>query len=140
MAIDSLAVCWSVLTEIDQWLFWQTKITGVLNTPAKFIATWKSADDVAPSPRNAITTASSFLIFEAHAAPTACGSCVPMQDDQLTWFTDRAAWCDGICRPLVTSPELPNTCAMYGTSGKPRSSIAAASRRAGKIQSVGRSA
>ena len=38
-----------------------------------------------------------------------------MQLDQHTWFTLRAAMCDGICRPLGTSPELPKTWARYGT-------------------------
>jgi hypothetical protein len=43
------------------------------------------------------------------AAPTACGSWVPMQEDQLTWFTDFEAMCEGICRPRVSSPAFPNT-------------------------------
>src|SRR4051812_24164618 len=109
--MDSEAVCWWVGMEMDQWLFWQTNTSGTLNTPAKFIAEWKSADEVAPSPMNAIITVSCFCSFAAQAAPTACGSWVPMQEDQLTWLTEPAAWWEGICRPLVTSPELPNTCA-----------------------------
>src|SRR5216683_2370649 len=85
----SEAVCFEVGTLIAQWLFWQTKTTGALNTPAKFIATWKSPSDVAPSPMYAATTVRSPRIFAAMAAPTACGSWVPMQLDQLTWFTLR---------------------------------------------------
>ena len=81
--------------------------TGALNTPAKFIATWKSPSLVAPSPRYAAITVRSPLIRAAIAAPTACGSWVPMQLDQLTWFTLLDAMCDGICRPLVSSPAFP---------------------------------
>src|SRR5258706_13886534 len=106
------AVCFSVGTLIDQWLFWQTITHGVLKTPAKFIALWKSAWLVAPSPQKAIAAAESFRSFIAHAAPTACGICGPMHDDQLTWFTLRPEWWLGIWRPLRTSPLLPNTWAM----------------------------
>src|SRR6185436_13455743 len=98
--MDSLAVWFFVGTEIDQWLFWQTNTTGTLKTPAKFIATWKSFDDVAPSPRNAIAITSSPLSFAAQAAPTACGSCVPITELHETWFCGRDAGCDGICRPF----------------------------------------
>src|SRR5207302_6209080 len=134
------AVCLDVGTLIAQWLFWQLNTTGALNTPAKFIATWKSPSEVAPSPMYAAMTVRSPRTFAAMAAPTACGSWVPMQLDQLTWFTRREAMWLGICRPLVSSPELPNTWQRYGTSGNPRSSIAPPSRRAGKIQSDGSSA
>ena len=140
IAMLSDAVCFAVGTLIAQWLFWQTNTTGGLNTPAKFNATWKSAEEVAPSPMYAATTARSPRSFAAIAAPTACGSCVPIQLDQLTWFTRREAMWLGICRPLVSSPELPNTWERYGTRGKPRSNIAPASRSAGKIQSDGSSA
>ena len=111
-----------------------------MNTPAKFIATWKSPSEVAPSPMYAAITVRSPRMRAAIAAPTAWGSCVPIQLDQLTWFTLREAMWLGICRPLVSSPELPNTWQRYGTSGNPRSSIAPPSRRAGKIQSDGSSA
>src|SRR5258708_21695276 len=139
-AMLSLAVCLVVGTLIAQWLFWQVKTTGALKTPAKFIATWKSPSEVAPSPRYAAITVRSPLMRAAIAAPTACGSCVPMQEDQLTWFTLRDAMWLGICRPLVSSPALPKTWQRYGTSGKPRSSMAPPSRSAGKIQSLGESA
>src|SRR3954471_23053903 len=135
--MDSLAVCFAVGTLIAQWLFWQTKTTGALKTPAKFIATWKSPSLVAPSPMYAATTVGSPLMRAAIAAPTAWGSWVPIQLDQLTWFTLFEAMWDGICRPLVSSPALPKIWQRYGTSGNPRSSMAPPSRRAGKIQSVG---
>src|SRR3979409_1662945 len=96
----SLAVCFDVGTLIAQWLFWQMKTTGGLKTPAKFIATWKSPSLVAPSPRYAAMTVRSPLIRAAIAAPTACGSWVAMQEDQLTWFTLREAMWLGIWRPL----------------------------------------
>src|SRR2546423_6537919 len=105
--MDSLAVCFAVGTLMAQWLFWQMKTTGALKTPAKFIATWKSPSLVAPSPRYAAITVLSPLMRAAIAAPTACGSWVPMHDDQLTWLTDLEAMCDGIWRPLVSSPALP---------------------------------
>ena len=63
-----------------------------------------------------------------------------MQLDQLTWFTLRDAMWEGICRPFVSSPALPKIWQRYGTRGKPRSSIAPPSRRAGKIQSLASSA
>ncbi len=63
-----------------------------------------------------------------------------MQLDQLTWWTLFEAMCEGICRPLVSSPALPKIWQRYGTSGNPRKSIAPPSRRAGKIQSLGSSA
>ena len=106
-AMLSLAVCFCVGMLIAQWLFWQTKTTGGLKTPAKFIATWKSAEEVAPSPMYAATTVLSPLMRAAIAAPTACGSWLPMHELQETWFTLFEAMCDGICRPLVSSPALP---------------------------------
>src|SRR5205823_8188998 len=124
----SEAVWFEEGTLIAQWLFWQTNTTGGLKTPAKFIATWQSADEVAPSPMYAATTVRSPRRRAAIAAPTACGSCVPIQLDQLTWFTRRDAMWLGIWRPFVSSPEFPNTWHRYGTSGNPRSSIAPASR------------
>src|SRR5262245_37154458 len=136
----SEAVCFEVGTLIAQWLFWQLNTTGALNTPAKFIATWKSPSEVAPSPMYAAPTVRSPRILAAMAAPTACGSCVPRQLDPLTWFTLRDGMWLGICRPWVSSPESPNTWQRYGTSGNPPSSIAPPSRSAGKIQSDGSSA
>ena len=47
----SEAVCIESGTEIAHWLFWQKNTTGSLNTPAKFAAAWKSAEEEAPSPR-----------------------------------------------------------------------------------------
>src|SRR5216683_2140444 len=66
-AIDSLAVCRAVGTLMAQWLFWQMNTTGGLNTPAKFIATWKSPSLVAPSPMYAATTVRSPLMRAAMA-------------------------------------------------------------------------
>ena len=94
------AVCFAVGTLIDQWLFWQTMTHGACHTPAKFMAAWKSAWLVAPSPQNAIETAPVFLARIAQAAPTAWGSWLPTHDDQLTWFTARPDWWLGICRLL----------------------------------------
>ena len=79
------AVCRSAGTLIDQWLFWQTSTQGTFHTPAKFIAAWKSAWLVAPSPMKPMATAADLRARIAHAAPTACGICGPMHDDQLTW-------------------------------------------------------
>jgi hypothetical protein len=129
------AVCFSVGTLIDQWLFWQTRTQGAFHTAAKFIAVWKSAWLVAPSPQNPTEMAPLFFARIAHAAPTACGSCGPMHDDQLTWFTARPDWWLGICRPFCTSPELPNTCATNARSGNPRTSMTLCSRSAGNTQS-----
>ena len=78
------AVCRAVGTLIDQWLFWQTITTGAANAAANVIAAWKSGWLVAPSPEKPNATASFFSFFIAHAAPTACGICGPMHDDQLT--------------------------------------------------------
>src|SRR4051794_39045905 len=100
------AVCFSVGTLMDQWLFWQTMTQGALKTPAKFMALWKSAWLVAPSPQKPTVMLGSFFSFMAHAVPTACGICGPMHEDQLTWLTLRPEWWLGICRPLSTSPLL----------------------------------
>ncbi len=97
------AVCFSVGTLIDQWLFWQMSTTGACHRPAKVIAPWKSGWLVAPSPMNPTVTTSSPRRFAAHAAPTACGICGPMQEDQATWLTLRPDMWLGICRPLSTS-------------------------------------
>src|SRR5215468_5403439 len=88
-AIVRAAVCRAVGTLIDQPLFWQTRTHGALKTPAKFIALWKSGWLVAPSPQKPTATARLFFSFIAHAAPTACGTCGPMHDDQETWLTAR---------------------------------------------------
>src|SRR5204863_9997588 len=129
--MDSLAVCLLLGTLMAQWLFWQMKTTGALNTPAKFMATWKSPSLVAPSPMYAAITVRSPLMRAAMAAPTACGSWGPMQLDQLTGLTLFEAMCEGICRPLVSSPELPKISQWYGTSGNPLSSIAPRSASGG---------
>src|SRR3981081_2793582 len=73
-AIVRDAVCRSVGTLIDQWLFWQTITHGTFQTPAKFIATLKSAWLVAPSPQKATAIAFDLRARIAHAAPTACAS------------------------------------------------------------------
>src|SRR5215470_1859452 len=100
-------------TLMAQWLFWQTRTLGVLKTAAKFMAAWKSGSLVAPSPTKPTTTVRSRRSLAAQAAPTAWGSCGPRQLDQETWFTLRPLMCEGICRPLRTSPELPKTWATY---------------------------
>src|SRR5205809_388189 len=69
-------VCFLSGTEMAHWLFWQTKTSGTCQTPAKFIASWKSPSEVAPSPKYAMTTASSPRYWAAYARPTAWGSWV----------------------------------------------------------------
>ena len=108
---------------------------GTWNLAAKVMATWKSAWLVAPSPQKPMAAAFFFSSFIAQAAPTACGICGPMHDDQLTWFTARPEWWLGICRPFCTSPLLPKTCAMKASSEKPRTSMMLCSRKAGNTQS-----
>src|SRR5206468_7108940 len=75
------AVCFDTGTEIAHWLLLHRKTVGARKTPAKFIATWKSAVLVAPSPKNARTAFLSPSSFMAHPIPTACGSCVPTGDE-----------------------------------------------------------
>ena len=55
------------------WLFRQKNTSGAWKTPAKFIASWQSPWDDAPSPKYTIVTLSSPLLRLAHARPTACG-------------------------------------------------------------------
>src|SRR6266508_627429 len=92
-------------TEIAHWLFLQKKIVGVLNTPAKFIPLWKSPSLVAPSPKYARETTSSLRIFAAHAAPTACGICVPTRREVVTKLPHAvgAAWAAKIRKDDVVS-------------------------------------
>src|SRR5438445_133250 len=71
------AVCFDTGTEIAHWLLLHRKTVGARKTPAKFIATWKSAVLVAPSPKNARTAFLSPSSFMAQPIPTACGSWVP---------------------------------------------------------------
>ena len=63
--------------EIAHWLFWQRKITGSFNTPAKFMASWTAPSDVAPSPKNPIATAPSPFRLQAHATPAAWQAWLP---------------------------------------------------------------
>src|SRR2546426_9110241 len=84
IARDFEWVCFSTGTEIAHWLLLQKKTVGVLYTPAKFIAEWKSPWEVAPSPKNVIVTILSPRIFAAHAAPTARGICVPTGLETVT--------------------------------------------------------
>ncbi len=77
-AIVSLAICFEIGVEIAHWLFTQKKTVEVLRTDAKFMASWKSPSDVAPSPNHASEEARSLRIFAAQATPTACGRCVAM--------------------------------------------------------------
>ena len=100
-------VCREHGTLMAHWLFCTTNTTGALNTAAKLSAAWKSPWLVAPSPLKPRATMSSPRRTAAMAAPTACGSCGPITDDQLTTFAARPAMWLGIWRPLFTSPALP---------------------------------
>ena len=135
MAMVGDAVCFAVGTLIDQPLFCTTTTAGSLKTAAKLSALWKSGSLVPPSPEKPSATERAPRSFIAHAQPTACGTCVAMFDDHDTWWTIFADGWLGICRPLSTSAELPKTCATKLSSGKPRTSIVACSRRAGNTQS-----
>src|ERR687892_587357 len=50
------------------WLFTQKNTVGVFITDAKFIASWKSPSEVAPSPNHARDAMLSPRIFAAHAS------------------------------------------------------------------------
>ncbi len=63
-ASDLEAVCSSRGIEIAHWLFWQKNTTGSSKTPAKFIASWKSPSEVAPSPKYTRTDSSRPRAFE----------------------------------------------------------------------------
>ena len=104
-------------TEIAQPLLRQIKMTGILNTAAKFALTWKVGVDVAPSPKKPTATSSFFCSLAAHAAPTACGICDPTGELIETKFNFRAVWCTGICRPFTGSSALPNIWHMNVRSG-----------------------
>ncbi len=52
----SAAVCFSYGTEMAYRLLAQMKTVGVFHTPAKFIPAWKSASEVAPSPKYTAVT------------------------------------------------------------------------------------
>jgi hypothetical protein len=54
-------------------LFTQKNTVAVLKTAAKFIASWKSPSEVAPSPNQQSDAVGSLRIFAAHERPTACG-------------------------------------------------------------------
>ena len=87
--------------EMAQPLFWQTKTVGVVNTPAKFIASWKSPSEVAPSPKKVIATASSPRSLDAQAMPTAWIMCPPTVIDGGSTLTP-----SGGCPPR-SSPVRP---------------------------------
>src|SRR5918996_5129272 len=51
-AIVAVAICLWIGVEIAHWLLTQKKTVATLNTEPKFIASWKSPSDVAPSPNH----------------------------------------------------------------------------------------
>jgi hypothetical protein len=58
-------------------LFWHTNTTPTPNTPAKFIASWKSPSEVAPSPNIVMAMREDPRIRSAQASPTAWTMCPP---------------------------------------------------------------
>ena len=73
-------------TEMANLLFCTKKITGSLNTAAKFSASWKSPSEVPPSPTMARHTTSSPRRRAALAIPTACSIWVVRGVDWMeTW-------------------------------------------------------
>ncbi|BDZ59653.1 hypothetical protein GCM10025872_33100 [Barrientosiimonas endolithica] len=57
-ASDGALLCFASGTEMAYLLFCTKKITGARKTAAKLSASWKSPSLVAPSPMNAMATAS----------------------------------------------------------------------------------
>ena len=60
MAMERAAVCLAPGVEMAQPLFRQKKMHGDFQTPAKFMPTWNSPVEVAPSPKK-VTAISSRL-------------------------------------------------------------------------------
>ena len=73
--------------EIAHWLFWTKKTQGACSTAARFIASWVSPSLVAPSPRNATVTESSFNLWAAIAAPLHAGRGL-----RLEWRSGRSTY------------------------------------------------
>src|SRR5213595_2429217 len=73
-ATCSVANSRCVGVEYAHWLLSQTKTTGSLRTPARFIASWQSPRAEAPSPNQPTATRFSSRIRNASAQPTATGS------------------------------------------------------------------
>ncbi len=67
-------VCRARGSEMAHWLFRQKNTSGAWKTPAKFIASWQSPWDDAPSPKYTSVTLSSPLLRLAQASPTAWGT------------------------------------------------------------------
>src|SRR2546428_1401685 len=93
------AVCFATGTEIAHWLLLHKKTVGVRNTPAKFIAAWKSPVLVAPSPKKTRTAFFSPRSFIAHPLPPVCVSCGPTGEEIDKYFHLRYTEWPGIRRP-----------------------------------------
>jgi hypothetical protein len=113
------AVCFAVAMEIAQPLFWHRNTQPTLNAPAKFIASWKSPSEVAPSPN--VVSAIRFVprSFSAQARPTACTMWPPTVIDGGRTLTDAGG------HPPSSCPVRP---AYRSSIGYPCIHIAAASR------------
>ncbi|OPZ74582.1 MAG: hypothetical protein BWY79_02080 [Actinobacteria bacterium ADurb.Bin444] len=108
------------------WLFWHRNTTGARNTAAKFMASWKSPSEVAPSPKMVKTTARSLLCFMAQPIPTACNMCVPTGTE-----TGSIRESGGNSWPRSSPPQY---CSNF-SGGMPRSKKEPVSRKAGTSQS-----
>ena len=111
-ASDSARVCASTGVEIAQRLLLQTNTAGAFITAAKLTPSWNAPSLVAPSPKNAIATASSPRSFFPHASPAACGTCVAIgtQIDatfQSAGFHQPDGWPRHHCR--IVSAGMPRT-------------------------------
>ena len=74
----SAADCVRRGTEMAHWLLLATKTTGSRRTPAKFIDSYTSPREVAPSPKVHSAARGSPRNANARATPTACAAWVPI--------------------------------------------------------------
>src|SRR5947209_450769 len=107
--MDSPAVVRELAVESAYWLFSQRKMIGSAHTAARFSASWTTPWLAPPSPKQAMTTLSAFLSFDARAAPVTgpgwkSSSVFSSRGRILTSVVERPSGCS----PLIVSVRLRN--------------------------------
>ncbi len=111
METFSTAACLAQWTEMAYWLCSQTKTTGSLWMAAKFIPSWQSPLEVAPSPNQTIDTSSRPRSLLAKAVPTAWTIWVATVAEPATMRSLGSLKWHGMLRPpeLMLSPRARNS-------------------------------
>ncbi len=93
-------------SEIAQPLFWHRNTQPTRTPPAKFIASWKSPSEVAPSPNEVSAIRLLPRSRSAQAIPTACTMCPPTVIDGGITFTGSGGQPPSSCPVRPTNSQL----------------------------------